>query len=843
MPSPSNVFSKTLLSTAVASIGLWTASVAADGLDREVDQWVEQVTVTGTRLQDASPAGLVTIDRDAIRASGATTLSAVFRDLVFAAAGTVDEQFTQGFAPASAAANLRGLGVSRTLVLLDGRRLPIFPFAQEGSQSFVDLNLIPLGSVERIEVLTDGASAIYGADAVAGVVNVITRRPEAGTEVSARISQASEGDGEEAYLNLNTGWTLGDVELGFNLDYMDRGEIWARDRDIARSANGPIDARSPVGNPGTFITSLGPVPDAACPAESLSGPFCTYDFAPDVTLVPAVERLGVAGAFDYAITPMLGAFARVQYTDTESERDLAAAPNGYPVSAANPNNPFGENVIAVYRVTELGPRRDRFESEAFNFVAGLTGAWNEWLWEAAAGVSNVETPILGVNGYGVAVDVQAAIDAGTLNVFGPSPNFDPATVMYQTERTGESDLTYFDAKMNGRLFEVAGMPVNAAFGVEYRQEEFSEAFDPRTAAGEIIGVGGVSADGDRDVFALFAEFALPLSETFDLTLAGRYDDYSDFGGTFNPKLAARWTPSDAVTLHASVATGFKAPALHELYAGNIAGFTAVFDTTNCTAARAASDAAGIAQYCDTVQEVSSVASGNEELDAEESDSASIGVEWSPVEAWQFTATYWQIENENAVVSSPQFFIDNEARFPGNVVRNGAGDIASVSAPFENVAAQELWGMDFGSRGEFALGDAGMAGARFSATYLGAFDQQPSAGEPTEDLSGADGYPEWRARVEFDWSLENLSAALAVNWVDGYTREAVDDEVDAWTTVDLQAAWTPAALRGGEVLVGIDNAFDEEPPEDAFLQGWPFFNRALHDPRGRFFFLSYKHALK
>ena len=117
MPSPSNVFSKTLLSTAVASIGLWTASVAADGLDREVDQWVEQVTVTGTRLQDASPAGLVTIDRDAIRASGATTLSAVFRDLVFAAAGTVDEQFTQGFAPASAAANLRGLGVSRTLVL------------------------------------------------------------------------------------------------------------------------------------------------------------------------------------------------------------------------------------------------------------------------------------------------------------------------------------------------------------------------------------------------------------------------------------------------------------------------------------------------------------------------------------------------------------------------------------------------------------------------------------------------------------------------------------------------------------------------------------------------------
>ena len=180
----------------------------------EDDQpWVEEITVTGTRLSETTPGGVVTIDAEAIARSGATTLSAVFRDLVFASAGTIDEQFTQGFAPASAAANLRGMGVSRTLVLVDGRRLPIFPFAQDGSQSFVDLNLIPLGTIERIEVLKDGASAIYGADAIAGVVNIITKQPSEGTQLSACISQASEGDGEETYLSFNTGMSISAANL------------------------------------------------------------------------------------------------------------------------------------------------------------------------------------------------------------------------------------------------------------------------------------------------------------------------------------------------------------------------------------------------------------------------------------------------------------------------------------------------------------------------------------------------------------------------------------------------------------------------------------------------------
>ncbi|MDH3641350.1 MAG: TonB-dependent receptor [Gammaproteobacteria bacterium] len=804
------------------------------------DALIEHVIVTGTRIQQAEPAGVVTLDRQTIERSGATTITGLFRDLIYDSAGVVDEQFTQGFAPASAGVDLRGMGVNRTLVLLDGRRLPVFPFGQDGSQSFVDINLIPLAAVERIEVLKDGASAIYGADAVAGVVNIITRSGESGTSVAGRYSAASEGDGEEAYVSVSGGVSVGEAEFGFALDYLDRNPIMARDRDIAASANGPIDDRSSAGNPGTFITSMGPVPDAACPADRLRGPFCTYDFAQDATLVPQVERLGMSASWDQALTPNLGLFARGTFTTTDSERDLAGAPNAYPVGAANPNNPFGEPVLAIYRLLELGPRRDAFETDAYNFVAGISGSMDDWLWEAGAGFSKVDTTINGVSGYAIAADVQAAIDSGALNVFGDSPSFDPASVAYETERAGESELGFVDFKITGNLLEMTHGSVGAAFGAEFRSEDFSDELDPVTASGAVIGIGGTSAEGDRDVWALYAEFVVPVLENVDLQIAGRYDDYSDFGGTFNPKLGVRWQAAEDLEVHASVSTGFKAPALHELYSGEIFAFQSIFDTTNCDAARAANDPVAIAQYCDSVTEVLNVASGNEELDAEESDHIGFGVEWSAGDNLQLGLDYWWVENKNAVTSNAQFYVDNESRFAGNVIRDGGGDIATVLSPFENVAAQELWGLDMNASGRLSLADAGELEARFTAAYLGSFEQQPSAGEPVEDLSGKDGYPEWRAQLSLAWSHSDYAAMITTHYTDGYERVQADDSVGSWVTVDMQVDWAPAALRGGAVALGLDNVFDEEPPEDAFLEGWPFFNRALHDPRGRLFYLRYSH---
>ncbi|MEM1436454.1 MAG: TonB-dependent receptor [Pseudomonadota bacterium] len=807
------------------------------------DRWqnVEEMVVTGSRLPGNEPAGLITIDRDAIERSGAATLSGLIRDLPIAASGTIDEQFTQGFAPASASVNLRGLGVSRTLVLLNGRRLPIFPFAEGGSESFVDLNLIPLGSIERIEIVKDGASAIYGADAVAGVVNIITR-DIGGIETTARVSSSAEADGEEVYLSLASAFDVGDSHFNGGVEFFEREAILARDRDLPSTANGPIDARSQVGNPGTAITSLGPVPDAACPASSLSGPFCLYDFAPEVTLIPGVERIGAFADWDHALTDTTGLFARVMYSQSESERDLAAAPNAYPVSAANPNNPFGEDVLALYRLTDLGPRRDRFETDSLTLVGGVTGVVQNWQWELGFGATQTDTTITGINGYAFAADIQDAINTGVLNPFGPNPGFDPASVSARTTRDGESDLTFADFRANGS-FALGGVTVTAAFGLETRREEFSESFDDASEAGQVIGVGGISADGDRTVNALYAEFGLPLGERAEIVVAGRYDDYSDFGGTFNPKLSGSWSVTDTLTLAASIATGFKAPALHELYAGDITSFNAVFDTTQCEAARSAGDTAGITQYCDTVQEIRNVASGNPDLDAEESDTFTFGAEWQALENWVLNLDYWRIDNENAVIASPQFYLDNEARFADNVIRNGAGDVSVVLSPFQNVAAQELWGIDASTTVDLVIPKVGLLKLNGTVAHLGSFEQAPSPGEPTQELAGIDGTPDWRAQASVDWIRDQFAVGVNVNYVGSYERPTANSKVDDFTRVNLQGSWTPEFMQGGNLSIGIDNVFDEAPPEDPFLSGWPFFNRALHDIRGRFAYLSYTQRIR
>jgi len=143
-------------------------------------------------------------------------------------------------------------------------------------------------------------------------------------------------------------------------------------------------------------------------------------------------------------------------------------------------------------------------------------------------------------------------------------------------------------------------------------------------------------------------------------------------------------------------------------------------------------------------------------------------------------------------------------------------------------------------GRLSLAGTGELEARFTAAYLGSFEQQPSAGEPVEDLSGKDGYPEWRAQLSLAWSHSDYAAVITTHYTDGYERVQADDSVGSWVTVDMQLDWAPGALRGGAVALGLDNVFDEEPPEDAFLEGWPFFNRALHDPRGRLFYLRYSH---
>ena len=800
----------------------------------------EELVVTGSRIARSEAfegAPVAIFDREDIALSNATTLNEFLRDLSIVPAGTVDDTFTQGFAPASAGINLRGLGVSRTLVLLDGRRMSVFPFAQEGSESFVDINLIPLGSIDRIEVLTGGASALYGADAVTGVVNIITRRYEEGLSLSGRYGQASEGDGEEALASINWGVLGQRGRASLGLDIFDRSRVDAKDRELTASANGPIDDRSGAGNPGSVIrpaVAPFPVAEPRCAAEdvvSIGGPatLCSFDFAPFVTLIPETQRIGARASGEYDLSPSLMGFASATYTHAKSERALAPAPISdlLFVDPANPNNIYpGEPVLVIYRFLELGPRVDEFETDAINVVAGLSGDIGEWQWESAVSASIIDSSVTGVNGYATQADMQAAIDAGTLNPFGDSPAFDAAAVSVTTRRDGEARLYGFDTRASGDLRAMTHGMLKAAVGVEFRSEEFSDYFDSLTESGVVMGIGGTSGEGDRDVAATYGELLVPVLPEVELQVAARLDHYSDFGSTFNPKLGVAWRPSDSILVRGNIGTGFKAPALHELYSGDIVSFSSIFDPTT-----------------GDVEEVMTTASGNADLSAEETTNYGIGVVWDASDNWQVGLDYWWIDNDEAVTSNAQYYVDNESLFPDNVVRDGTGTIVEVLAPFRNVAEQKLQGFDVQGSGSIGLGRFGDLALTGVISHLDTFERRPAAGQPMEDLVGHDGVVEWRLRSTAQWSKDDVSVSLTGHYVDGYDRPAATDEIGSWTRFDGRLDWSPSFLEGGELTGGVDNLFDRQPPADPFFEGWPFVNRALHDNRGRFAFLEYRHSFQ
>jgi outer membrane receptor protein involved in Fe transport len=801
---------------------------------------LEPLEVTGTRIKRTEIEGsspLVVLDRQYIEESGATTLNQLFKNVIYNTAGAIDESFTQEATPGSAAIDLRSLGINRTLVLLDGRRVPVSPFSKDGG-SFVDINLIPLGAVERIEILKDGASAIYGSDAIAGVVNIILKKDFEGAEVSVYGGGTDQGDGWEGQITAIGGKTTDKGNVTFVLDLFDRNAVMARDRDITKSANRGYDDRSSAGDPGTIIRpdqGGALLPDPRCPASSLNperGPFCLYDFAVWNTLIPETQRIGLVASGDYEINPGLIAFFGANYTYSQSDRDLAPPPPNdvFRISPDNPNNPFpGEPILSIYRPTELGARTDEVTTDAWNLVGGLKGAIATWNWELGVGGGKIDTQVRGTSGYATQDAVQSAIDSGALNPFGPSPNFDPSSIRYEPQRDGESNLFFTDLKATGPILQMQHGALSAAVGAEYRSEDFSDQFDPITASGEVLGTGGTSGDGDRQVAALYAEFSIPAAKNLEINLAGRYDNYSDFGGAFNPKLGLRWKPLDNLLVRGSAGTGFKAPSLPELYSGETLLFANVFDPTT---GRVRSN-------------IRTITSGNPDLDSEESRNFDLGLIWDINNAWGFGVDLWRIDVDNVVSNNPQYYVDNEAQFPDNVVRNSRGQIVEVRNPFRNIAKVDTSGVDFSTNYRWNTTDAGDFGLSLVATYLDTYDEQQTPEAQSRDLAGKDGRPRWRGQAILNWKKDDYQAAFIVNYIGSYDRATETTEpyrVSSWTTVDTQFDWKLSSLKGGILGFGINNLFDAEPPEELYWsEGWPWYNRALYSARGRFLYARYKYA--
>jgi iron complex outermembrane receptor protein len=788
--------------------------------DKEQPVQLDWVEVTGTHIKRTDmegPSSVLVIDREKIDQTGSTTVSELLRRLPMNYGESFDEKFSYGFSPGSSGMSMRGLGQENTLVLLNGQRLANYGFAQNIADTFVNLNSIPLSAIERVEILKDGASAIYGSDAIAGVINIILRKDYEGTEIAATYGGTSYGDGNEAILSLISGWNTAKSNLTFVLDYLNRSSISRADRDFSKNADhtsqGGIDFTSPANDPSNVFNA------ATGALVTFTG---FYNYNQVMTLIPATERLGAIANYTLELSPDLTLFSELGYSQATTDfvqAPTAVFPEDLLVPGTHPDNPAAPDPAVVYwRMNEWGNRETETTTDNGRIVVGLAGIMADWDWEAAANYNRSKTVMDGMN-YVQLSALQNGVNAGTINPFGTTPN-SPAAInstKVGIQRTGISELYGIDAKTTGEIAQLDAGPVYLALGVGWRNESLEDTPDSLSEQGDIVGGGATSTKGERDVGSAFAEFNVPVIDEVEMQLAVRHENYSDFGDATSPKLGLSYKPTRNWLLRGSWGQGFRAPSLPELNLGLTTAFDVVIDPTT-----------GSPAFTEVTLQ------GNPDLDATDSESWNLGALWEPINDFTVEVNYWSYDIEDNIEAvEPQFLVDNEASLPpGVVVRDSVtNEIIQVNTTFQNISKTQTDGLDIDIRYKWNTAAAGTFTIGVLANYLLSYDQQPFPGAPTEDLKGTYRYPKWRAVFPLGWYRGDYGASLAANYIDSY-----DDPLDPTLTVDSLLTWdfqfVFTGIRNSTLTLGVKNLTDEDPPFANEPEGYDF---ATHDPRGRFMY--------
>ncbi len=881
--------------------------VTADGValpESQSDVFeADRLVVTGSNISEAPPFVPETIfNRETIERTGARSLGDFFQLLPQNSGATFTENQNDSLAPGAAAVALRGLSPDATLVLLNSRRVAPYPFAQAGITAFVDLNSLPLAGIQQIDILRDGASAIYGTDAIAGVVNVRLLQKFDGTLASFGYGNTTDTDTSEYRSSVITGFNdeKRGIELVLVADYFHRNALFQVDRFFSRSIDqtrqGGSSFLSSVANPGTIFDPVTGDP-LKVPADSDGTPTVDefepgrnrFDRAPFQPLVPETERYGVYTRAKVRLAPAVDLFTEFSYRHIFTKQELAPAPiegdvENISVPAANPFNPFGEDVVFRYRVTEAGPRFDEIDSDVYRLVTGvnvhLPGSWEL---ESAFLYSETDIEDQTSNNLSRSAVIAALADpnpATSLNVFGAGDDVNnPDTIdslRVATTRNGQSRLFGWDARLTGSLFALPAGNLLTAIGLEYRYEDLDDHFDPFATSGGVIDLNSTSANGNRDIIAGSAEFyvpivsgdmAIPAIHSLEAQVAVRAENYSDFGTTANPKIGMAWEPvPDWLLVRASYSTGFRAPSLVQSSTGSLTFSQELQDTRRFEVTGAPEDES---------QPIQILSGGNPNLDAEDSENFSAGFVLTPpvVPGLRFSADFFRIEVDDAIASlDPQFILDNEADFPGFVVRSAPsatdqalgipGSVLLVNTSFQNLGFVKVQGFDAALEYITPRTPIGTFSLRLDGAYLDSFEQQANDAEPVRELIGTFARPKFRGRAQAGWRIGGFEAITTFNYTDSYEDITNDRTVDYSTTFDVLLEYRfgnrpeiqPEPVtdkkmvveRGSSsghrfnplddlaVRVGVRNIFDDPPPFSNNVAGYPV---PLEDPRQRFIFFD------
>lgn len=741
-----------LLVGAVASSSAF-AQEQATNLDR--------ITVTGSnipRTNTETPSPVQVVTRQEIDRTGKTTVAEYLQTLTADGAGSIPKTFGNGFAGGGAGISLRGLGAGSTLVLLNGRRMATYGLADDGQKVFTDLSTIPLDAVERVEVLKDGASAIYGSDAIAGVVNIILRSDFQGAILrgSYGISGDGDGDAKKATLTAGTGDLSSDGwNAFFSLDVGKTDAIKISDRknrkwigtgDIRRWGYDAADAQflggaylsggtaGGVGPNGSVFDATGhlvALPGCAglttIPGQSdatAQAQGCLWDPAQKYRdLSPEEKYVNVFGRASFAFGEGGEVYTEIGYS--KKETIFSNTPSGvsggwgYPggpvnansgagatqLYAGHPDNPLPTAARLRYSAWDVGPRVTDNTNEFNRFLVGVKGNWGDWSYDTAylhsgTDLVNKRTGFLRYDAVRCVLG-NPACPYGTWRI-GDNASQTPQSVYDAISPTisarAKSSLDMFDFTISRSLMDLKGGPLGLAFGTEWRKTSNSLTPQTFTDIGQIIGLGYSAYDGTQNVYAGYAELSAPVLEQLELSAAVRYDKYESGEGKATPKLGVKWTPADWIALRASYAEGFRAPNPAENGDGGLAAFSNARDPVRC--------AIDPANEC-TARSVAIITRPNKDLKPEESKSYSVGIVLQPTSTTSLTVDAWEIKRTNEIAQGRTA----DAIAAGNVLRDAnniggvanSGTILAVNTAYVNANSSRVRGIDTDIRQTFDIG--------------------------------------------------------------------------------------------------------------------------------------------
>ncbi|SDY85407.1 iron complex outermembrane recepter protein [Lysobacter sp. yr284] len=845
---------RALFAAAVASL----APAAAQAQDANAAQTttLDRIEVTGSNIsrgdmETASPVQSIT--RQEIDRSGKATLAEYLQTLTSDGAGSVPRTYGTGFASGGSGVSLRGLGAGSTLVLLNGRRMAPYGLADDGQKVFTDLSVIPMDAVERVEILKDGASAIYGSDAIAGVVNIILRKEFKGVSVRSSYGVSGEGDGQMAKASATFGFgSLNDdrYNVYFNIEGGQTDEIRVADRrdrkwigtgdarrwgysQTKRFMNGFIlgDDASPsptgsVRNPvtGQFQSLPGCAQFSPITPQDPNGG-CLWQSGQFNSLAPEEKYVNLFGRGTFALSDNFEAYVEAGYSRKKSTfhntPNSASGAWGYPGGPVNadsgdgavvlgpnhPDNPFpGQAVNLRYSAFDVGPRIIRSDSEFSRILAGVKGTAGGWDLDAAYLHSESELTNTR-DGYLRYSAVRDALTNGTGPGgwwrIGQNANLNSQALYDYISPTihadGKTTLDLFDIKGSRSLAELKGGSLGIAFGAEWRRQKAQ--LDPQTYTdtGDIIGLGYSAYRGTQEVAAAYAEMVAPVLESLELSAAVRYDSYKGGDSATTPKVGIKWKPLQQLALRATYAEGFRAPNPAESGKGGLAGFTAAADPVRCPGGNPAAGAS--VRDCDI--QIAVITSPNPDLKAEESKSYTLGLVFEPTSNTTITLDGWEIKRSNEI----NVETTSAAVAAGRVVRSdnnlpgvpNSGTLLAAQAAYVNSASTTVRGIDLDVRQGIELGGYGKLNLDLQWSHISTYEREEEDGTTFEyagthgncDVTNCIGTPKDKINLGATWEIGNFSLSGVANYIADFKNVTAEGNACASRYAD----GTPAPGNG------------------------------------------------